>query len=143
MVKKRIFIDSSVIIAALLSPKGGSFYILSNLYDSFIFQTNEYAVEEMKLIISNKFKNNPGLMSKLFLLIGLSKMIILPHPDKDIVKRLQKYISKNDSPILASALLNSDYLITLDNEFFKDDILERAQKQGVSILKPKDFIEGL
>jgi hypothetical protein len=74
-------------------------------------------------------------------MLGIAKMIILPNPDKYEVQAAAKFISVIDAPILASSLTHSDYLITLDNEFLSDKILEFAGKQSLIILKPKEFIE--
>lgn len=42
MQKTKVFVDSSVFIAAALSSRGGSFYILSGLQEQFEFITNQY-----------------------------------------------------------------------------------------------------
>ena len=44
MAKPAVFLDSSMIIASLLSTTGGSFYIINTLKDNFDFQTNEYGL---------------------------------------------------------------------------------------------------
>jgi len=141
MPKARVFLDSSVIITALLSFQGGSFYILNELRESFIFQTNEYALEEIQEILKSKFAKKPEMQNQLFLLLGISKVMVLQNPAKHQVLTLKKVISLNDTPILASAVKHSDYLLTLDNEFFKSSVLELAKKKPLTILKPKDFIE--
>lgn len=141
MHKKRVFVDSSVIIAALLSSTGGSSLILKTFNQGdFIFETNEYAITEMKKAFSKKFKDE-SLADKLYLLVGLSHMRILPDPDPSFVRRMEKHVSQNDVTILASAMIHSDYLLTLDNGFFKDSVVAFANRHKVSILKPKDFID--
>lgn len=52
-------------------------------------------------------------------------------------------ISTHDAPILASALAHSDCLLTLDNEFFKADIMARAKNNDLAILKHGDLIKML
>jgi predicted nucleic acid-binding protein len=140
MRKRRVFVDSSVMVAALLSPTGGSSHILNNLCGSFAFETNEYAITEMKEAFSKKFKDN-RLANKLHILIGLSGMRVLSDPDPTIVTRMEKYVPSNDATILASAMIKNDCLLTLDKGFFKDSIVSFARKHKVSILKPKEFIE--
>ena len=140
MRKKRVFVDSSVIIAAMFSPTGGSSLVLAYLRSQFVFETNEYAVTEMKKAFAMKFKDE-SLEGRMYTLIGLSDIRVLPNLDPGIVQRMNKYVPHNDATILASAMISSDYLVTLDNGFFKDEVMRLSQKHKVMILKPKDFIE--
>ena len=39
----------------------------------------------------------------------------------------------------ASALIESDYLLTLDNEFFKPSTVQIAKERHLKILKPGDY----
>lgn len=137
---KRVFFDSSVIIAALLSRDGASYYILSEFSDVFEFEINEYVFEEVRRSVERKFKDQPTLLSNLFSIMGLSDIATLQNPSKQEVRAAEAVISKKDASILASALIGSDYLLTLDNEFFKPPIIELAKKRRLEILKPGDFI---
>lgn len=64
---------------------------------------------------------------------------MLPNPSKDALSRLKKIISEKDAPILAAAE-GSDYLLTLDNEFFGERIAAYARSKNFLIVKPKDLI---
>jgi predicted nucleic acid-binding protein len=141
MPKSNVFLDSSVIIAALLSPTGGSFYIIEHCKNDFVFQINKYSLDEIQNILGSKFAGQPELKTKLFLLLGITQVKILDNPPKKQIIEMIKHISENDTPILASALKHSDYLITLDNEFLEPEIVEMAKKKSLIILKPKEFIE--
>ena len=141
MAKPKVFVDSSCIIASLLSSKGGSFYILNTLTDEFEFQTNDYGLREIQEVFKSKFFHHPGLQTKLFLLLGSARVNILPNPSRRDKTRFSKYISANDAPILASAIKYCDYLLTLDNEFFSKGIIKLAESKGLTILKPKEFIQ--
>ena len=140
MHKPPVFLDSSVIIAALLSSRGGSYYALTQLHERFAFHINEYVLAEVQQIIQTKFQDQPQLASNLFLLLGLAGVLVSTDPSKREVLSAARLISKNDAPILASAIVNSDYLLTLDNEFLKPHITKEAKEKGLSILKPGDFI---
>ncbi len=142
MPKQKIFLDSSVIISALLSARGGSFYILDFYKNNYTFQVNQYSLDEITDILGSKFASAPELKTKLFVMLGASQVEILPYPDKKLVLEALEYISKNDSPILASAAKNSDFLVTLDKEFFKTEIKVYASKQRLKIASPKEFIEN-
>jgi predicted nucleic acid-binding protein len=143
MAKHGAFVDSSVIIAALLSPEGGSFHILTQCQDWFTFQINEFVLAETQEILRTKFRDKPSLTTELFLLLGIAGISVLPNPSKRDVMRAAEIISENDAPILASALRSSDYLVTLDNEFFMGAILAEAGRQSLVIAKPGDLLDQL
>lgn len=143
MYKPRVFLDSSVIIAALLSSRGGSFYILTQTHGDFLLYINEYVFTEVGTVLKTKFATQPDLQKNLFLLLGLANVSTVPNPNKLEVLRATKVISKSDAPILASALKHCDYLITLDKEFFEESILAGANKKGLLILTPGSFIQQL
>ena len=141
MARPAAFLDSSIFITALLSSKGGAFYILNALKDEIDLQTSEYALEEIEIVLQRKFSHMADMRTRLFLLLGTAGIAILQNQPKSEVMALKKYISEKDAPILASALKHSDYLLTLDNEFFNKSIIELANSRKLTILKPKGFIE--
>ena len=139
MAKPAAFVDSSVVITALLSSSGGSFAALSQYHQFFTFQINEYVLVETQEILRTKFADKPDLISDLFILLGVAHIIVLHDPPKRDVLIAAKAISKNDAPILASALKASDYLLTLDNEFFGEPVSVLAGKK-ITILKPGELL---
>jgi len=143
MYKPKVFLDSSVLIAALLSSRGGSFYILTQMRDGFSFHINEYVFAEVGEVLKTKFAAQPHLQKNLFLLLGLANVSTTPNSSRLDVRRAAKVISKNDAPILASALAHCDYLVTLDKEFLEESILADANKKGLLILTPGSFIQQL
>ena len=143
MAKPIVFVDSSVLITALLSSTGGSFYILTQCRNLFAFQINEYVLAETQEILRTKFADRPSIVTDLFLLLGIADVTVLPDPPKRDVLAAAKVISQNDAPILASALPSSDYLVTLDNEFLTGRVLAKALEKSLLIMKPKEFLERL
>lgn len=141
MVQNNVFLDSSVLIAALLSSQGGSFYILNQLKHDYQFQINDYVLREILEVLDKKLSSHKELKNHFFLLLGLAKIQILANPPESLVKKIYKFISKEDAPILASAILRSNYLITLDKEFLKDNIRNFANENSVIIVTPKEFLE--
>lgn len=141
--ENKVFLDSSVLIAALLSSSGGSFYILNEFRGKFEFQINEYVFEETTRVLDEKFRCRGDLKSRLFLLLGWAGVKILPQPPKNKIRTLKAILPKEDAPILASALENSSYLLTLDSDFLNPIVAEFSKDQGLVILKPKEFISGL
>ncbi|GIW66542.1 MAG: hypothetical protein KatS3mg095_0440 [Candidatus Parcubacteria bacterium] len=92
-------------------------------------------------VIERKFS---FLLSKLFEIITIGQILIVKNPTKKQVKSVEKLLPKNDAPILASALKeNVNYLVTLDNDFIKKEVVDFAFKNKILILKPRDFIKLL
>lgn len=139
--RNKVFIDSSILIAATLSHAGGSFYILTELKDKFAFKINDYVFEEVLRILDAKFGSKPEFKTELFLIIGLANIEILKIPSLAQVKKAEKFINRNDAPILAGAMENCSCLLTLDNHFLSESILKFTAENNLNILKPKDFIE--
>lgn len=143
MAKPSVFFDTSVLLAALLSPRGGSFYILNEFGTAFEFQINEYVLEEVLRVLDQKFHARPNLKNELLLLLGLSDVKILPQPSLENIDRILEYINKKDAPILAGALGISDYLLSLDNDFFSSELMRFARTCGLAIVKPQMFLEEI
>lgn len=143
MARDRVFLDSSVLIAALLSSRGGSFYILNQWRSAFEFLISDYIFEETMGVLNEKFIGREDLKDKLFLLMGLTPIKILKSPRSDELKILTNIINKKDAPILASALKHSSYFLTLDNDFFTEPVTKFSKKKGLFILKPREFIQKI
>ena len=86
MSKNKVFLDTSILITALLSSRGGSFYILTQLRDRFYFQINNYVLEEIMEVLAKKFLSREELKSNLFLLLGLAKVGVLSNSNKIFVR---------------------------------------------------------
>ncbi len=140
MHKPRVFLDSSVIIAALLSSRGGSFYLLTHMHEKVSFVINEYVFAEVRAVLETKFMNQPELSAQFFLTLGLARIVAIPNPNPSDVREAARVISKNDAPILASATISCDYLITLDKELLEAHIVEVANKKHLKICTPRDFL---
>ena len=128
-------------MTAVLSSRGGSFYILNKFREDFEFQTNAYTFEEAVSVLERKSPGRNDLRNNLFLLFGLTPIRMLPDPPGEMVLSLAPLINPEDAPILASALAHSSYLLTLDKDFFSEPATTFSQRKGLQILKPKEFIE--
>jgi len=134
-------LDTSILITALLSSRGGSFYILSQLKDKYRFLINNYVLEETLEVIEEKLPQKEEIKSHLFSLLGFSKIRILSNPSRSSLKKVSKIINKDDAPVLISAVENANFLLTLDKkDFLNPKVLKFAQKYNLSILTPKEFI---
>lgn len=140
MASGKIFVDTSVIIAALLSPTGGSSYVLETYRNRYSFLINEHVLKETLRIVADKLDNE--LTTEDFFRIAKStRLKVVLNPPHFALKALEGIIEKDDRPILASALERADYLLTLDNHFFSEGVLRHASARGLRIVKPKEFIE--
>ena len=140
MASDKIFVDTSVIIAALLSPTGGSSYLLETYRETFDFLINEHILKETSRLLTDKFAGD--LTAEDFFRLAKSiKLKVVTNPPSRTLKTLEGIIEKDDRAILVSAFEQADYLLTLDNHFFSEAVLKCALILGLRILKPKDFIE--
>lgn len=136
----KIFIDSSMLIAALISPQGGSAKILelceAGLVEGHI---SKQVIYEITRVIERKL---PALGPHFSRLLKITALKILPIVSKNLIRKASMWISdKNDAPVLAAAkFLRVDYLLTLDiRHFIKDPAV--AKKSGVKIMSPGDFLK--
>lgn len=138
----KIFIDSSVIIAGLLSASGGSAKILE-LRESKLVEGNISAqvVEEISSVIKRKI---PEMNENFRALLKHSNLKILKMVPTGIQNEAKNWIKDpNDRHILAAAkYLKVDYLLTLDlHHFIKDQNV--AKKSGLKIITPKEFLQNI
>lgn len=141
MAKAKVFVDSSVFIAALLSRTGGSFYILTTFHDHVQFCTNDYVIEEVERILKDKFRFS-SLRTQFFLLLGIAELRIDDNPSRRKIESVRHVIAANDAPILAGALSVCDYLLTLDNDFFTASCVDFSNMKGLRTVKPREFIQS-
>lgn len=137
----RIFIDSSVIISALLSPEGGSAKIIelceAGIFDGYI---SGQVRNEILMVIERKI---PEIKKVFLALLNTDSLSLLETVPAKFISNAEKWISDpNDVHILAAAkFLDVDCLITLDiRHFIKDTSV--AKLSGLKILPPKDFLKS-
>lgn len=143
MAKPEVFLDTSVLITALLSEKGASFYLLMEYHDYCQFYINDYVLTELLDVLKRKFADRTDLHAKLFLLLGVAGIEILSSPSESELRLAAHMIESEDIPILASALKHSDYLLTLDQDFLKEKVVSFAHERELIVQKPGDFLRSL
>ena len=113
----KIFFDSSVVIAAILSPTGGSFRLIrESILKNYILLISDYVLDECIRTIKTKF---PAKLNTLTLFLTNYNYQILKDPNEKEVENLIKIINFRDAPVLGGALKHkADYLITLDKKRF-------------------------
>jgi len=142
MGRNKIFLDTSILVTAALSSRGGSFYILTQMKEKYQFQINKYVLDELHDLIEGKFLSDTDFQSRLFFLLGVANVEILENPSRATFKKLLKFINTDDVPILSSALQHSNYLLTLDKAFLQPKVKDFAKTRGLLIYNPREFLKS-
>ena len=139
---RRIFLDSSVLIAASGSKHGASALIVSycskGAIEGFL---SKYVYEEVRKNIAKKFSEQEKRRLNYILLKGGLKVI--DNPNAPSIKEYQNIISLKDVPILVAAhALSVDILVTHNTkDFMKFSV--RKKMHPIQILTPKKYIHML
>ena len=138
----KIFFDSSVLIASLLSDTGGSAKLL-NLCEvkSLSGYISEDVVVEVEIVLNRKF---PALLEIFRKNTAETNLIIVKFASSAKLKEASTWIKDpNDAKILAGAKeADVDFLVTLDiRDFIKDTSV--SKKSGIKILTPGDMLKEL
>jgi len=136
---KKIFIDSSVLVAACASKKGASALILAYCRQKKVkgYFSPEVIGEAKKNV---NLKLLPPAKKRLFILLQLTNLSLVPSSSVEGINRCESFIDKKDAPILAAALKSpAQFLITLDKKhFFKPRVTENIT--NLQIITPRDFV---
>jgi putative PIN family toxin of toxin-antitoxin system len=138
--KTRLFFDSSVLIAGIISPKGGSGLIIKAcLVGGFTPLVSQAVFIEVERNLTENFsKKALGYFD--YLVIDI-QWTLIPIPPEKLIYRYSKIINKKDAHVLAAAITGkSDFLLTLDRKHFMTPSLKMANFDCI-ILTPGDFIK--
>ena len=122
--KFKVFIDTSVLLSGLNSPRGASGIILSaSVLQKITPIISEQVIEESERNITKKFP----LLQSSFEAFFLIPPFIAKNPTLKEVRNAHTILPTTDAPILASAIkTNPDFLITLDkNHFLQKEVLKK------------------
>jgi predicted nucleic acid-binding protein len=87
---KKVIVDSSVIISALISSRGASYYCLISAKDKgYRLFISEFILKEILDVIERKF---PNLLIKFFEILTISGITILKNPNKKDLKLFEKLV---------------------------------------------------
>ncbi|MDD3654371.1 MAG: PIN domain-containing protein [Desulfotomaculaceae bacterium] len=136
MKPSQVFLDSSVIIAGLASPTGGSHEILALSELKLI--TPCISEDVVREVIRNIKKKLPSSLPHFYTLFKTLPFKILDAAEPDI-KCAKTLINEKYALILASAITGKvDWLLSLDKHFLTDPLKEKV---NFSIGSPKDFLQ--
>ncbi len=128
----RIFLDTSVLLAACGSEKGASREVIRRAENNrWILLTTPYVIEEV-------LRNLPDLPPSASADWARLRPALRIMDDVLTLDRPTIFAASKDRPVLFSALAWADVLLTLDRNDFGD--LSDMPFYGLSILRPGDFL---
>lgn len=139
---KKVFLDSSVLIAACASLSGASALILGYCREGKIqgYVSLDVIGEARKNII---LKLNERGRKRLVFYLKAANLKISPQVTSEEIFEAEMHINLKDAPILASAVKTSaSHLITLDRKhFFAPEVIKFAKE--LKIISPGDFVKQI
>lgn len=136
----RVYFDASVLIAALLSPSGGSALLLKYVKSKrLIGITSQTALEEI-FDKTEKFKRSKDEVKEF---IADSSLLIRESISIEEISPYQDVVHREDTHLIAGAFLTKcTHLVTLDKKHL---LREEVQKKfsSLRIVSPKDLLEEI
>jgi predicted nucleic acid-binding protein len=139
MKKINIFLDSSALIAGIISETGAAHVLLQlGETEDIVLIISEVVVNETNRSIARKSPENLDDVQEE---VARARIQIVPDPpDKEIQANLYLMDDPNDVPILLAAIkAKVDYLATHDHKHFLDNP-KVAEKSGLKIGTPGDVL---
>ncbi len=131
----RVFVDTNVIISAILSQTSVSARFLHFVILEHELLICSYTLEEIHRVFERKFPDRISLWQTF--LSALKYELIETPKELSRVNSVQ-IRDVHDVPILGSALLcKPDYLVTGDHDFFTEEIMSKFQVNSPAIFLEK------
>lgn len=130
----KVFLDSSVLIAAAISPTGSARdLIISSINNKFKIVVSDVVLEETARNLANKApKALPAL--QLFL-EALNPDVV--SPTKTSILKVSKVVELKDAPIVAGAItVKVDYLVTFDRKHLLKQKQEIEENFKIKVVIP-------
>lgn len=135
----KVFLDSSILVAACASKTGASALVLDYCRKKKIsgFVSLE-TIGEARINVNLKL--NPTQKKRFSYFLRFANLFLVPTPFVEEITKCEKVINHKDAPILAAALKSSaSFLLTLDRKhFFKPEVIEFTKP--LKIATPGDFV---
>lgn len=138
----RVFFDASVIIAALLSPTGGSALLLQFIKtDTIVGITSQTVIEE--IIEDHKLNKLHKTREEIEKFIAESGLLVSEAITLDEIKPYQNLIDEDDAHLIAGAnLTKCSHLVSFDKKHvLHEDVVKRFSP--LIIVNPKGILEEL
>jgi putative PIN family toxin of toxin-antitoxin system len=136
----RVFFDASVIIAALLSPTGGSSLLLRFIKTRTIVGITSQTVIDEVLEQESKLNKTKGEIANF---IAVSGLVVRESITLDEIRPYENLIDKEDAHLIAGAKRTKcTYLVSLDKRHvLRDEV--RARFLPLKIVSPKELLQEL
>lgn len=137
----KVFIDSSVLIAAAISPKGSARDLIMNALRSKIqVVISDLVIEETQRNLANKVPQ--ALPALQLFLEALNPELV--SPSKALVLKVSKVIELKDAPIVGGALAaKAEYLVSFDRKHLLQHNKEIKTHFGIKVVTPDQIIKGV
>jgi predicted nucleic acid-binding protein len=134
----RVFMDSSALFAAVMSPSGASRELIRLAVNEEIrLIISEDVVIETHRNLDRKAADLEPLLAKLLEVVDFE---IVPDPSREDVWSAEEYVAQNDAFIIAAAInANVDFVATFDRKHLIDPP-EVGTKSGLNITTPGDIL---
>ena len=128
----RVFVDSNILISAILSPNSTSAQVLKTIIEEHQLILRSYSLTEVSTVIDHKF---PRLITKWDTFLTTLEFELAYTPSDLTTIKAPPIRDPKDLPILVSALIaQPDVLITGDQDFYTPEI-----KDLVQVCTPQSF----
>jgi len=137
----RVFLDTSAMVAAILSSTGGARLLLKlGEAGTIRIVVGPRVLAELDGVIERKA---PAALPQLALLLDASNLDVSPQPPAAMVRRVGRWLEyAPDAHVLAEAMAaRADYFVTLDREHFLGN--PRLRAAPLAIGTPGDCIAWL
>ena len=130
----RVFLDSSVLLAAAGSTRGASYHLITTARrNGYYISTADYCVQEVE---HNLGKLDPIFAKRWYKIIKPKIRIV---PVRLTTPQILVYSKTKDRPVVITSLAeNAEFLLTLDKADFKGLLGKKVY--GVHILSPAEFL---
>ena len=138
MTKLRVFVDSSVLFAAMYSASGMARDLIRlGLQGQVQLIVSPDVLEET---IRNLTRKAPEKVEAYQSLLELLELEITADPSTELVKSVETYVVAKDAPIVAAAIQAApDYLVTYDRKHLIEPP-EVSQQSGLTIVTPAEVV---
>ena len=138
MTKLRVFVDSSVLFAAMYSASGMARDLIRlGLQGQVQLIVSPDVLEET---IRNLTRKAPEKVEAYQSLLELLELEITADPSTELVKSVETYVVAKDAPIVAAAIqAEPDYLVTYDRKHLIEPP-EVSQQSGLTIVTPAEVV---
>ena len=133
----RVFLDTNVLIAGLLSPAGPPAAILDlGEAEEIVLVVSRQVLVEADRVVGKKF---PALLERYRLFIKNLRPLLVEDPPRQAVREAERVIHHDDAPILAAAKqAKVEYLVTGNTRHFASEKVRTFLP--IPLLTPAEFL---